>query len=81
MGTYRRQEIIRTSTTTDVWRFAFGRRYRAIGYVYEIIGDYGKRAGLQPFLTSERACREYIDAEIACEDAMITEREAAGVSP
>lgn len=63
-ATYKGHGFRRTETTTDVTRTAFGRQYRAVECVWEVEGEYGKSAMERPFLTSEKACREYVNQRL-----------------
>jgi hypothetical protein len=58
-----------TGMTTEVRRACFGtRRYSAIVGLWEVAGRHAKPAGRMPFLTSEAACRRYVEA---CEAAAV----------
>ena len=66
---YRGCTIVRTDTTTDVRRVAYGRSYQAIGHIWRVSGRLSSTApGLgQQWLTSAAACRDWIramDAEV-----------------
>jgi hypothetical protein len=65
--TYRGCTLIRTETTTDVTRVAFGRPYRAIARLWEV---QGRLSSTRPsmgrrWLTSAAECREWIRARDA----------------
>jgi hypothetical protein len=62
--TYRGCTLTQTENTTDVTRFAFGRRYQTIARVWDVDGRVVKSACAQPFLTSARECRQYIAQEL-----------------
>ena len=67
MAVYRGTEIIRTNITTTVRKYASGRAYNALEYVYELSGAVDKAAGTRPFLTSITEAKEYIRSELGTE--------------
>ena len=65
---YKKHDIIKTNTTTDIFRpRPFGRvgHYKDVAYLYEIDGPIvSKERGKRPFLTSIKKAKEFINEEI-----------------
>ena len=61
---YKRHQIKKTKqTTTLILPKPFGKlgTYQKIAELYEIEGQHKKAAGKRPFLTSIKACKEFIN--------------------
>lgn len=68
-NTYKGCTFHPTSTTTGTVKMVFGEARPAIGYVWAVEGRRSKPACQRPFLTSAKACREWIASEDALSDA------------
>ena len=58
--TYRGTTCTETNTTTDGVRMVHGKQYPCVKFVWALEGAVSKPAGQRPFLTSAKACREYV---------------------
>lgn len=61
---YKKHEIKRTSTTTSVIKSCFGKNYNTNVHLYEIDGEFRKKYGEHPFLTSIQQCKDFINEQI-----------------
>jgi hypothetical protein len=68
------------ATTTDTYRKVFGKRVKRVEHVWRIEGKHGKGECVRPFLTSAKACREYIRSEIDLSERVASDEMRAEIA-
>jgi len=69
-----------TLVTTDVFVSVFGKRVRRVKNAWRIEGKHGKGECVRPFLTSAKACRDYIRSEIDLSERVASDEMRAEIA-